>query len=223
MAVFVCFGLLVDHPAWAKPWLLVLLIIVLLAWILNVALTAVLRCGWGVGAWTWCSTQPARSAARLATSLPTAPLLASSLCLHCLPRAGNDVCVNLEPKATELLGDSVSLGGAGVHPMQEAAGACHAVRTPHAFPGSCCIVQVCLWPDQVSGRCFNFSASRPSGRRGVHHHAPGLLPQRQWRHRAGCDQGGAGSLLWRLRVSRTSAGKSTCGQPLGRHCQACLW
>lgn len=45
MSAFVCFGLLIDHPAWAKPWLLALLIIVLLAWILNVALTAVLRCG----------------------------------------------------------------------------------------------------------------------------------------------------------------------------------
>lgn len=44
-AAFVCFGLLIDHPAWANPWLLALLIIVLLAWILNVALTAVLRCG----------------------------------------------------------------------------------------------------------------------------------------------------------------------------------
>lgn len=153
MAVFVCFGLLVDHPAWAKPWLLVLLIIVLLAWILNVVLTAVLRCGRGVGGWTWCSTQPARSATRLATSLPTAPLLASSLLLHCLPRVGNDVCVNLEPKATELLGDSVSLGGAGAHPVHEAAGPCHAVRTHHAVPGSCCVVQVC-----ASGRPGFWSA-----------------------------------------------------------------
>ncbi len=45
MATFVCFGLLIDRPALGKPWLLALLIIVLLAWILNVALTAVLRCG----------------------------------------------------------------------------------------------------------------------------------------------------------------------------------
>lgn len=47
LAAFVCFGILIDLPAWAKPWVLLLLILVLLAWIVNLALTAVLRyCAW---------------------------------------------------------------------------------------------------------------------------------------------------------------------------------
>ena len=116
LAAFVCFGVLIDFPAWVKPWVLLLLILVLLAWIVNVVLTTVLRCARGCAAWAVQAVQPPCAAVAVARRLPSAGCR-RALREACGPppcRVGNDVCVNLESKATQLVADHVSLGGTGV-------------------------------------------------------------------------------------------------------------
>jgi small-conductance mechanosensitive channel len=45
LAVMASFAMLVDWPAPTKPLVLIFLLLLLLAWIIALALTAVLRCG----------------------------------------------------------------------------------------------------------------------------------------------------------------------------------
>lgn len=119
LSVFLACAALLDWPAAAKPLTLALLILLLLSWILVLVLTIVLRCGSRVQRGHTARLRLPRPAclphpALQRPALPTHPLVPPTNTPACAHRAGNDVCVNLEPKAIELVGSSsLSLGGAG--------------------------------------------------------------------------------------------------------------